>query len=61
MPAGFYLLIGLLVGGLQGLLVGWFWGRGRAAPADDRQANELRQQLAQREVELTTAPRRRHP
>lgn len=55
MPAGFYLLIGLLVGGLLGLLVGWFWGRGRAAPADDRLANELRQQLAQREVELTTA------
>ncbi|HWQ92045.1 MAG TPA: DNA recombination protein RmuC, partial [Clostridia bacterium] len=51
MPTGFYLLIGLITGGLLGLLIGWLWGRNRALPADDRLANELRQQLAQRESE----------
>ncbi len=47
-----YLLIGFLAGGALGLLAGWMLGRNRAAP-DDRLANELRQQLAQRETELS--------
>ena len=46
-------MIAFAVGGLLGLLIGWLLGRGRAAPADDRLANELRQQLAQRETELS--------
>lgn len=53
MPVGIQLLIAFAVGGLLGLLIGWLLGRGRAAPADDRLANELRQQLAQRETELS--------
>lgn len=53
MPAGGYLLIGFLLGGLLGLLVGWLYGRGRAPVPDDRLANELRQQLAERNGELT--------
>jgi DNA recombination protein RmuC len=48
MPAGVYLLIGFAVGGGLGLLVGWLLGRGRGGAE-----GELRQQLAQRESELT--------
>jgi DNA recombination protein RmuC len=52
MPTGIYLLIGLLLGGVLGFLFGWLFGRGRAVAPDDRLANELRQQLTQRETEL---------
>lgn len=51
MPVGIQLLIAFVGGGLLGLLLGWLLGRGRVAPADDRLANELRQQLGQRETE----------
>ena len=47
------MLIGFAVGALLGALIGWLLGRGRPAQPDDRLANELRQQLAQREAELT--------
>ncbi|HKW29656.1 MAG TPA: DNA recombination protein RmuC [Verrucomicrobiae bacterium] len=55
MSNGAYLIIGLVVGGGSGLLIGWLTGRSRApiAPADSRLENELRQQVAQRETELT--------
>jgi len=53
MPAGFYLLIGLLAGGLLGCLFGWLYGRGRGAAPDTRLENELRQQITQRDLELT--------
>ena len=49
MSAGAHLLIGFAIGGL-GLLIGWFWGRGKGP--DSRLEAELRQQLAQRESEL---------
>ncbi|HEY2328557.1 MAG TPA: DNA recombination protein RmuC [Verrucomicrobiae bacterium] len=57
MSSGAYLLIGILVGGGLGLFIGWLLGARRqtAAPADARLENELRQQLAQRESELTQA------
>ncbi len=51
MPAAGYVLIGLVLGAVLGFLLGLV--RGRSAPApDDRLANELRRQLAQREDEL---------
>ncbi len=53
MPTGLYLLIGLLLGGLLGFLFGWLYARTRSAGPDDRLANELRQQLTQRETELS--------
>ena len=49
MPPTAYLVIGLLVGGALGFLLGWLFRRGQAVAPDDRLANELRQQLAQRE------------
>lgn len=52
-----YLILGLGAGVAVGLLLGWLLGariRG-ASPADVRLENELRQQLAQREVELRQA------
>src|SRR5262249_20936976 len=52
MPVGIQLLITFVAGGLLGLFSGWLLGRGRAVPADDRLANELRQQLGQREADL---------
>jgi DNA recombination protein RmuC len=48
-----YLLLGLILSGLVGVVLGWFFGRGRVSPADNRLENELRQQLTQRESELT--------
>ena len=55
MSAGAYLFIGLIVGGGLGLLIGWLLGSRRqtVAPSDARLENELRQQLTQRETELS--------
>jgi len=52
MNPGVSLLLAFLLGGSMGLLIGWLWWRGRTGPTDDRLANELRQQLGQREAEL---------
>ena len=46
------MLIGGIVGAALGFLIGWLYRRGQAVAPDDRLANELRQQLTQREVEL---------
>src|ERR1035437_6786128 len=48
-----YMVIGVLVGGALGFLVGWLYRRGQTVAPDDRLANELAQQLTQREGELT--------
>jgi len=53
MPLGIQLAIAALVGAGLGFLFGWLYSRGRAVTVDDRLANELRQQLAQREADLT--------
>jgi DNA recombination protein RmuC len=56
MSASSFLLIGLAVGGALGCVVGWLLGSRRRtdAPAvDGRLEQELRQQAAQRELELT--------
>jgi DNA recombination protein RmuC len=53
LPAGIQWLIAALVGGAMGFLIGWFKGRSRAPAPDNRLENELRQQIAQRETELT--------
>ena len=53
LPVGIQWLIAALVGGALGYLIGWFKGRSRAAAPDSRLENELRQQTAQRETELT--------
>jgi DNA recombination protein RmuC len=52
MPPSAYLVIGVVVGGALGFLLGWLYRRGQAVAPDDRLANELRQQLVQREAEL---------
>jgi DNA recombination protein RmuC len=49
--AGMYWVMAALVG-LLGILAGWLWGRSRPVAADNRLADELRQQVAQREAEL---------
>ncbi|HEY2951537.1 MAG TPA: DNA recombination protein RmuC [Verrucomicrobiae bacterium] len=46
-----YLLLGLVLGGVIGWLIGG--KRGGAAPADTRMEDELRQNIAQRETELS--------
>ncbi len=46
-------MIAFAVGGLLGFFFGWLKGRGRAAVPDSRLENELRQQVGQRETELT--------
>jgi DNA recombination protein RmuC len=55
MPLGFQLIIAGAVGLLLGFAFGWLYGRGRAGalPQDNRLENELRQQVGQRETELT--------
>ena len=52
MPLGIQLAIAALVGAGLGFLIGWLYGRSRGGATDDRLANELRQQLGQRETEL---------
>jgi DNA recombination protein RmuC len=55
MSNGAYLVIGLAAGGGLGLFIGWLVGSRKqtVAPADARLENELRQQLGQRETELS--------
>lgn len=55
MPLGFQLLLAFLIGAGLGWLIGWLMARGKqtAAPSDQRLETELRQQLSQREGELT--------
>jgi DNA recombination protein RmuC len=55
MPVGIQLLIALLGGGVLGFLIGWLYGRGHAfAPSqDNRLEDELRQQVSQRETEIS--------
>ena len=55
MPLGFQLAIAFAIGGGLGLLVGWLLSSRKqtVTPADARLENELRQQLAQREAELS--------
>src|ERR1035437_1135954 len=53
MPVGIQLLIAFVVGGLLGFFFGWLQGRGRGPGPDSRLENELRQQVGQRETELT--------
>ena len=51
-----YLLIGFLAGGVLCFVIGWLLGSRRSAsasPPDNRLESELRQQLAQRESELS--------
>jgi DNA recombination protein RmuC len=52
MSPAVYLLIGLAAGAALGFLVGWLYRRGQVVAPDDRLANELRQQLTQRETDL---------
>jgi DNA recombination protein RmuC len=51
LPVGIQLLIALLIGIALGLFFGWLKGRGGGS--DSRLENELRQQVGQRETELT--------
>ena len=54
MPPETQILIALVVGGGLGFLAGWLYGRARGSSGPDaRLENELRQQVAQRETELT--------
>lgn len=55
MPLGIQLAIALIIGGGLGYLIGWLLGSRKqtVAPSDARLENELRQQLTQREAELT--------
>ena len=55
MPLLLQLLLAALVGLALGAVIGWLIRSLRPAPADTRIEVELRQQLAQRESELTTA------
>jgi DNA recombination protein RmuC len=55
MPVGIDIAIAFIVGSGLGLLIGWLMGRTRApiAPGDSRLESELRQQLNQRETEIS--------
>jgi DNA recombination protein RmuC len=55
MPLGLQLFLAFLIGGGLGWLIGTLMARGKqtVAPSDQRLENELRQQLQQREGELT--------
>ncbi len=50
---GFQWIIAALIGGLLGFFYGWLKGRARPVNPDSRLEKELRQQIAQRETELT--------
>lgn len=56
MSLGLAILLTAVSAGSLGCLIGWLWGRGQRLPApaaDSRLENELRQQLTQRETEIT--------
>jgi DNA recombination protein RmuC len=55
MPLGIQLALAFAIGGGLGALIGWLLGRGgrAVAPTDSRLEQELRQQVTQREAELT--------
>ncbi len=55
MNSGLYILLGLALGAGAGGVIGWLLGlrRASAAPPDTRLEAELRQQLAQREADLS--------
>ncbi|MGD0350189.1 MAG: DNA recombination protein RmuC [Verrucomicrobiota bacterium] len=53
MPVGIQWIIAGLIGAGLGFLFGWFKGRSRSVVPDSRLENELRQQVGQRETELT--------
>ncbi len=55
MPLGIQIALVFTVGGGLGLFIGWLLGgrKKTIAPADSRLENELRQQIGQREAELT--------
>jgi DNA recombination protein RmuC len=54
MPPGIQLLTAVLIGGGLGFLIGWLAGRARGGSGPDaRLETELRQQVAQRESEVT--------
>jgi DNA recombination protein RmuC len=53
LPVGIQLFLAFVVGGLFGLLIGWLMARGRAQQTDSKLEGELRQQLGQRDGELS--------
>ena len=53
MPVGIQLLIAFVLGTLLGGLIAWAYARGRAAAPDSRLEQELREQLAKRDGELS--------
>jgi DNA recombination protein RmuC len=53
MPVGIQWIIAGFIGAGVGFLLGWLKGRSRAVMPDSRLENELRQQVGQRETELT--------
>jgi DNA recombination protein RmuC len=53
MALGFQLIIAGLIGAGVGFLLGWLKGRSHTVMPDSRLENELRQQVGQRETELT--------
>ena len=53
MPVGIQWIIAGLIGASVGFLLGWLKGRSHTVMPDSRLENELRQQVGQRETELT--------
>jgi len=55
MPVALYILLGLAIGALFGGTIGWLlaWKRAASRPADTRIETELRQQLTQRDGEIS--------
>ena len=54
LPVGIQLAIAFILGCLIGWFLRWLYGQGRSSTPDTRLENELRQQLGQRESELST-------